>query len=89
MPRKKEQEPTNRKETFKEEIDRHFRDAAEYKRDQKAKAKVTQEVVKINVDGKIKEKYIQIKTWPDGTIERKVVGLKKNGKIIFDKGIKK
>jgi len=75
---------------LKETVKKNLESGQEYRKDQKKKAKTKQEVIKIHTaTGAVKEKFINVETWPDGTIVRSVVGLKKDGKVIFDKGIKK
>jgi len=75
------------RDTVKENIEKSVKEKKVFKTDKKIK--ITQEVIEIRTaSGAVKQKYIEIKKYPNGHTERRVVGLKKNGKIVFDKGIK-
>jgi hypothetical protein len=75
---------------LREQVTANQKLAVDSRRKDKSGAKIKQEVVKSrDHQGREKEKYINVITYPSGVIERRLVGLKKNGKVIFDKGIKK
>jgi hypothetical protein len=75
---------------LKETVKDNLNEAQDFKKKWKKTGKVTQEVMEVpTVYGDVKKKYINVTKYPDGTTERKIVGLSKNGKVLWDKGIEK
>ena len=72
---------TNERQVIKSNTDRAILE----RQDQKKKARVTYQEKEIHINNAIKKKIIEVKTWPNKTIERRVVAVYKDGKCIFDK----
>jgi len=75
---------------LREQVKENQKKSLDFRKDDKAGAKIKQEIVTSrDHQGKEKQKFINTITYPSGVVEHRLVGMKKNGKVIFNKGIKK